>query len=228
MNDINEKLSALYDGELNKDEIDDLLDIISIDQSLQKKLSMYGLISHASIDDLSNVVPLKSNKIKNNKFFSNIWLSNSITAAASIALTLIFINNVDLSRMGISSTSTDQISSAINSDEAKEVAFKSEENLADYIMKVINDPNFMNSEKSLDLKNVGFSKNSPNSYVYSKGSQNFKFRIEKNNFGLKQIKYWKNGNKMIYLIPIQDGMALTLYGNINLSTAIAISKSITS
>ena len=29
MNDINEKLSALYDGELNKDEIDDLLDIIS-------------------------------------------------------------------------------------------------------------------------------------------------------------------------------------------------------
>ena len=25
MNDINEKLSALYDGELNKDEIDDLL-----------------------------------------------------------------------------------------------------------------------------------------------------------------------------------------------------------
>ena len=28
MNDINEKLSALYDGELNKDEIDDLLDII--------------------------------------------------------------------------------------------------------------------------------------------------------------------------------------------------------
>ena len=29
MNDINEKLSALYDGELSKEEIDDLLDIIN-------------------------------------------------------------------------------------------------------------------------------------------------------------------------------------------------------
>tara|TARA_B100001175_G_scaffold177075_1_gene150425 strand:+ start:6152 stop:6838 length:687 start_codon:yes stop_codon:yes gene_type:complete len=228
MNDINEKLSALYDGELNMDEIDDLLDIISKDQSLQKKLSMYGLITQASIDDFNNVVPLKSKMARSNKFSSNVWLSNSITAAASIALTLIFVNNVDLSRMGISSSYTDQISSAINSKEAKVVAFKSEENLADYVMKVINDPNFMNSNQSLDLKNVGFSKNSPKSYVYSKGNQNFKLRIEKNNFGLTQIKYWKHGNKMIYLIPLPDGNALTLYGNINLPTAISISQSINS
>jgi len=228
MIDIKEKLSALYDGELNQEEIDDLLDIINKEPSLQKKLSMYGLITHASIDDLNNVISLKSNKTKNNKFLPNLWLSNSITAAASIALTIIFVSNVDLSRMGISSSYTDKIESAINSKEAKEVAFKSEENLADYIMKVINDPNFMNSDKSLDLKNVGFSKNTPSGNVYSKGNQNFKLRIEKNNFGLKQVKYWKHGNKMIYLIPLPDGQALTLYGNINLSTAISISQSITS
>tara|TARA_B100001113_G_scaffold75748_1_gene59135 strand:- start:4958 stop:5641 length:684 start_codon:yes stop_codon:yes gene_type:complete len=226
MNNINEKLSAMYDGELSIEEIDDLLDIIKEDPSLQEKLSMYGLISHASIDALNNVVKLKSNRKKNNRFLSNIWLSNSITAAASIALTLIFVNNVDLSRMGISTSYTEQISSAINSKEAKEVAFKSEENLADYVMKVINDPNFMNSSKSLDLKNVGFTKNTPKGHVYSKGSQNFKLRIEKNNFGLTQIKYWKHGNKMIYLIPLSDDRALTLYGNINLSTAVSISQSI--
>ena len=226
MNNINEKLSAMYDGELSIEEIDDLLDIIKEDPSLQEKLSMYGLISHASTDALNNVVTLKSNRKKNNRFLSNIWLSNSITAAASIALTLIFVNNVDLSRMGISTSYTEQISSAINSKEAKEVAFKSEENLADYVMKVINDPNFMNSSKSLDLKNVGFTKNTPKGHVYSKGSQNFKLRIEKNNFGLTQIKYWKHGNKMIYLIPLSDGRALTLYGNINLSTAVSISQSI--
>ena len=228
MNNINEKLSAMYDGELSMEEIDDLLDIINEDPSLQEKLSMYGLISHASTDALNNVVTLKSNRKKNNRFLSNVWLSNSITAAASIALTLIFVNNVDLSRMGISSSYTDQISSAINSKEAKEVAFKSEENLADYVMKVINEPNFMNSKNSLDLKNVGFTKNTPKGDVYSKGNQNFQLRIEKNNFGLTQIKYWKHGNKMIYLIPLSDGRALTLYGNINLSTAVSISQSINS
>jgi len=228
MNNINEKLSAMYDGELSMEEIDDLLDIINEDPSLQEKLSMYGLISHASTDALNNVVTLKSNRKKSNRFLSNVWLSNSITAAASIALTLIFVNNVDLSRMGISSSYTDQISSAINSKEAKEVAFKSEENLADYVMKVINEPNFMNSKNSLDLKNVGFTKNTPKGDVYSKGNQNFQLRIEKNNFGLTQIKYWKHGNKMIYLIPLSDGRALTLYGNINLSTAVSISQSINS
>ena len=114
MNNINEKLSAMYDGELSIEEIDDLLDIIKEDPSLQEKLSMYGLISHASIDALNNVVKLKSNRKKNNRFLSNIWLSNSITAAASIALTLIFVNNVDISRMGISNSYTEQISSAIN------------------------------------------------------------------------------------------------------------------
>ena len=226
MNNINEKLSAMYDGELSIEEIDDLLDIIKEDPSLQEKLSMYGLISHASIDALNNVVKLKSNRKKNNRFLSNIWLSNSITAAASIALTLIFVNNVDLSRMGISTSYTEQISSAINSKEAKEVAFKSEENLADYVMKVINDPNFMNSSKSLDLKNVGFTKNTPKGHVYSKGSQNFKLRIEKNNFGLNKIRYWKHGKKMIYLVPIADNRVVTIYGNIPAKTAISIAKSI--
>lgn len=227
MNDINEKLSALYDGELSKDEIDDLLDIIKKDSSLQKKLSMYSLIGLATSKDETNIVSIESKKNKTKNFFSNIWLSNTLTAAASILLTLTIVNNIDFSRMNISIDSTNQISSAINSKEAKETALKSEEYLADYIMKVINEPNFMNSNQSLDLQNVGFSNNLENGYLYSKGNENFKLRIEKNNFGLKKVRYWKHGNKIIYLVPLSDGRAVTLYGNISISTALAIAQSIT-
>lgn len=227
MNDINEKLSALYDGELSKDEIDDLLDIIKKDSSLQKKLSMYSLIGLATSKDETNIVSIESKKNKTKNFFSNIWLSNTLTAAASILLTLTIVNNTDFSRMNISIDSTNQISSAINSKEAKETALKSEEYLADYIMKVINEPNFMNSNQSLDLQNVGFSNNLENGYLYSKGNENFKLRIEKNNFGLKKVRYWKHGNKIIYLVPLSDGRAVTLYGNISISTALAIAQSIT-
>ena len=227
MNDINEKLSALYDGELSKDEIDDLLDIINKDSTLQKKLSMYSLIGLATSKDETNIVSIESKKNKTKNFFSNIWLSNTLTAAASILLTLTIVNNTDFSRMNISIDSTNQISSAINSKEAKETALKSEEYLADYIMKVINEPNFMNSNQSLDLQNVGFSNNLENGYLYSKGNENFKLRIEKNNFGLKKVRYWKHGNKIIYLVPLSDGRAVTLYGNISISTALAIAQSIT-
>lgn len=227
MNDINEKLSALYDGELSKEEIDDLLDIINKDSTLQKKLSMYSLIGLATSKDETNIASIESKKNKTKNFLSNIWLSNTLTAAASILLTLTIVNNIDFSRMNISIDSTNQISSAINSKEAKETALKSEEYLADYIMKVINEPNFMNSNRSLDLQNVGFSNNLENGYLYSKGNENFKLRIEKNNFGLKKVRYWKHGNKIIYLVPLSDGRAVTLYGNISISTALAIAQSIT-
>ena len=227
MNDINEKLSALYDGELSKKEIDDLLDIINKDSTLQKKLSMYSLIGLATSEDETNMVSIESKKNKTKNFLSNIWLSNTLTAAASILLTLTIVNNIDFSRMNISIDSTNQISSAINSKEAKETALKSEEYLADYIMKVINEANFMNSNRTLDLQNVGFSNNLENGYLYSKGNENFKLRIEKNSFGLKKVRYWKHGNKIIYLVPLSDGRAVTLYGNISISTALAIAQSIT-
>ena len=227
MNDIDKKISELYDGELDQNEIDSLLEIISGDQKLQKKLSMYSLAGIASSYKNNQVVSIKSNDKSNKSLFSNIWLSNGLTAAASVLLTLTIVNNADFSRMDISSSSTNQISSAINSKEAKEVINKSEESLADYIMKVINDPNFMNSKESIDLRNVGFLSEFRTGSTYSRGKENFKLRIEKNNFGLNKIRYWKHGNKMIYLVPLSDGRAITIYGNVTLSTAISIAKSIT-
>ena len=74
-------------------------------------------------------IAVKSNSNKN--LFTNIWFSNTLTAAASILLTL--VNNSDLSRLDISASSTDQISAAINSKEAREIAVNSEEKLTDHV-----------------------------------------------------------------------------------------------
>ena len=224
--EIGEKLSALHDGELESSEIDELIDLVSKDTQLQKKLSFYSVMGMAANYESNNkVVKIKPKKIKN--IFSNLWLSNAMTAAASILLTLIFVNDNDFSRMNVDSKSFDQITSAINSKEAKNIAKQSEEYLTDHIMRIINDPSFMiSNSNNIDLRNVGYKTNAIQGLGYSKGDENFQLRLEKKDFTLNSIKYWKHGNKMIYLVPMKDGRTLTLYGNISLSTAMTVAKSL--
>ena len=223
--EIGEKLSALHDGELESSEIDELIDLVSKDTQLQKKLSFYSVMGMAANYESNNVVKIKSKKTKN--IFSNLWLSNAMTAAASVLLTLIFVNDNDFSRMNVDSKSFDQITSAINSKEAKNIAKQSEEYLTDHIMRIINDPSFMiSNSNNIDLRNVGYKTNAIQGLGYSKGDENFQLRLEKKDFTLNSIKYWKHGNKMIYLVPMKDGRTLTLYGNISLSTAMTVAKSL--
>ena len=223
--EIGEKLSALHDGELESSEIDELIDLVSKDTQLQKKLSFYSVMGMAANYESNKVVKIKPKKTKN--IFSNLWLSNAMTAAASILLTLIFVNDNDFSRMNVDSKSFDQITSAINSKEAKNIAKQSEEYLTDHIMRIINDPSFMiSNSNNIDLRNVGYKTNTIQGLGYSKGDENFQLRLEKKDFTLNSIKYWKHGNKMIYLVPMKDGRTLTLYGNISLSTAMTVAKSL--
>ena len=223
--EIGEKLSALHDGELESSEIDELIDLVSKDTQLQKKLSFYSVMGMAANYESNKLVKIKPKKTKN--IFSNLWLSNAMTAAASILLTLIFVNDNDFSRMNVDSKSFDQITSAINSKEAKNIAKQSEEYLTDHIMRIINDPSFMiSNSNNIDLRNVGYKTNAIQGLGYSKGDENFQLRLEKKDFTLNSIKYWKHGNKMIYLVPMKDGRTLTLYGNISLSTAMAVAKSL--
>ena len=223
--EIGEKLSALHDGELESSEIDELIDLVSKDTQLQKKLSFYSVMGMAANYESSKVVKIKPKKTKN--IFSNLWLSNAMTAAASILLTLIFVNDNDFSRMNADSKSFDQITSAINSKEAKNIAKQSEEYLTDHIMRIINDPSFMiSNSNNIDLRNVGYKTNAIKGLGYSKGDENFQLRLEKKDFTLNSNKYWKHGNKMIYLVPMKDGRTLTLYGNISLSTAMTVAKSL--
>ena len=225
MTDINEKLSALYDGELEKNEIDNVLRELENSNELKKTLSIYSLIG-LSIRDKQNITHIASaNLRKDNKIFSKLWLSNALTAAASILLTLFVVNYADLSRMNISTESANKIASAVNSKEAKEVVANSNEFLVDHIMNVINDPAFMNTN-TIDLRNVGYNISDKQNLGYSNGRESFKLRIENRDFGLNRIRYWRHGNKMIYLVPISNGRVVTIYGNISASKAIQIANSI--
>ena len=225
MSDIKERLSALYDGELDSNDIDSVLEELEADNNLQKTLSLYSLIG-LSLANENKVTDINDFKVEKNKnIFTNIWLSNTLTAAASIILTLFVVNYADFSRMNISVDSTNKIASAVSSREAKEIISNSDEYLDDHIMSVINDPSFMNSN-TIDLKNVGYAAGRAGNIGYSNGNEKFQLRIENKNFGLKKIRYWKHGNKMIYIVPISNGRVVTLYGNLSASSAIEIANSI--
>ena len=222
-NDINEKLSALYDGELDESEINSVLDALSSDESLQKKLSHYALMSSALNINEGNVQPIKPK----NRFNSNFWFSNGITAAASVLLTIVFINfdTINFSRLGPDNEAANRLNLAINSKEAKDIASLSEENLVDHVLKVINNPEFMSSNNSdIDLRNVGFNTKGQSNSQYIKGKESFRLRLEKKNLGINKVRYWKHGNKMIYLVPLADGRVLTLYCNLNSKSAIEIAE----
>jgi hypothetical protein len=226
MNNIKEKVSAMYDGELNSSEIDELIEIVNNNKAMQKQLSLYSLINVA-VNQGSSKLKLKivhKDSFKN--ILSNVWLSNGLTAAATVLLTLTFINYSDSSRLNENIDSTNQISSAINSKEAQLIAQRSEEYITDHVMKVLNDPNYMNSSSRIDLRNVGFNTNVSDGYSYIKGKEKFQLRIENKDFGLKKVRYWKHENKMIYLVPLENGKVITLYGNISLSSALEIAKSL--
>ena len=219
---LEENLSALFDGELDPSEIQNVLESVSERKDLQKKLSYYGLISSALNQDNPNEIFVDHNR---NKLNYNFWLSNGFTAAASILITLFFINQAELSRMGEDYSAKNKLDLAINSEEAKNIVNMTENNLVDHVMSVINNPDFMNTTPyNIDLKNVGFTRQPNNQRMFMRGNENFTLRIEKKDLGLKNVRNWKHGNKTIYLVPLADGRVLTIYGNIDTQSALAVAN----
>jgi hypothetical protein len=222
MTNIEEKLSALYDGELNESEVNEVLAKIDDDSKLKKKLEGYALISASMEKDLNNIQSISSNKIS-----YRFWFSNLVTAAATVLITFLAFNQFDLNRMGEDSSAANQLNLAINSKEARDLVNKSEENLVDHVMHVINYPERdLATAFDVDLTNVGYAKARPESRQYKKGNKNFFLRVEKKNLGIKNVKYWKHGDKMIYVIPLSGGKVATLYGNIDANTALEIANTI--
>ena len=222
--DNKEKISALFDGELSDVDTAEALNELQANVNLQKIAADYALIHSAMHQDDSKLTSIKSQK--NPKHF-NIWLTNGITAAASILITVLILNQSSFSRMSVNSEAQDMLSIAINSTEAKSLIDSSENNLVDHVLNVINDPNYMNSTgQNIDLKNVGFAIQNDKRRTFTRGKENFTLRIEKKNLGLKNVRYWKHNNKMIYLVPLADGTVVTIYGNIDTQSAIEIARNI--
>jgi hypothetical protein len=129
--------------------------------------------------------------------------------------------------MGEDISAKNQLNIAMSSKEAKEIVSKVEENLVDHVMHVLNNPDIDDSTpNNIDLRNVGYSRASSDGRRFNKGDKNFILRIEKKNLGIKKVRYWQHGDKMIHVVPLTDGRVVTIYGNIDTESAIDVANSI--
>ena len=227
MTDINEKLSALFDGELAPSEIDEILLHINSD-GIQDKLKDYAQLSALATNNekeifTNNVIPLKFTDFLKYRPF----LSNGMSAAAAVILTVFLINPSDSDRLGFNSEVQSQIQAAINSDEAKNNILRIEEGLLEHMLNVLDQSNIeKKNQYSPNLTNVGFQNSSSRPGHYTNGRENFYMHIADKDLGLKNVRYWKSGKNMVYLYPLPGGKVITLYGNLSLEEANKIISSI--
>ena len=227
MTDINEKLSALFDGELAASEIDELLlnvDVEDVQDKLRDYAQLSALISNEQKEKTKNNII----RLKFNDFLKyNPLLSNGISAAAAVILTIFLVNPSNSDRLGFNSEAQSQIQAAINSDEAKNNILRIEEGLLEHMLNVLDQSNVKkNNQYNPNLTNVGFQNRSNRPGHYTNGRENFYIHIADKDLGLKNVRYWKSGKNMVYLYPLPDGKVITLYGNLNIEEANKIISSI--
>ena len=227
MTDINEKLSALFDGELAASEIDELLLNID-DEDVQDKLRDYAQLSALISNEQKEKTKNNIIRLKFNDFLKyNPLLSNGISAAAAVILTIFLINPSNSDRLGFNSEAQSQIQAAINSDEAKNNILRIEEGLLEHMLNVLDQSNVKkNNQYNPNLTNVGFQNRSNRPGHYTNGRENFYIHIADKDLGLKNVRYWKSGKNMVYLYPLPDGKVITLYGNLNIEEANKIISSL--
>ena len=226
MNKNLEKLSALYDGELSHNEMQEILKEMDSDKSLKNTFHRFGIISELvqRHSDQQN-----SKTINLRKYYRKInpVLTNLATAAATVLLTLIILYQFDEDRFQVDRETSLQLSSAISSDQAKLQLLNADQNIMEHMIHIMQSNQ---SNKSQQVaKNwipVGFSVDPKNPNQYSNGRNNLFFHLENKQLGIKQVKYFKANNNWIYLIPLKDGRLLTAYGDIPPSIADQMIQSI--
>lgn len=211
--DINELISAYYDNELTESELDFLLEMTKKDSKLLVKLNNYALIGAISEKD-EKVFPIFES-------ISNVaqkrWFGNGLSAAAAILLTVIFLNNPFESRFAESDIINSQIRDAVESEEAAKTFSMIEKDLIPHLMSII-DSNGKSYEDDLeiDLSPVGFNPIDKNPGHFIRGKKKIQVRVEPNRIGIKENRYWKSGNKLIYLYPTSDGKIISIYGDLTI------------
>ena len=209
-----EKLSALYDGEINKGDFQENIARLNKDPQLKKTFNRYGLIS-----DLvqRNAKKQESKVVLLSNYFTRLhpMATNAITAAATVLITLIVLYQLDDDRFQVDADSSLQLSSAISSDQAKNQLLNADQNIVEHMIHIMQSNQSHNSQPlSKDWIPVGFSVNPSNPSQYSNGRNNLYFHVENKQLGLKKVKYFKANNNWIYLIPLEDGRLLTAYGDV--------------
>ena len=214
-----ETLSALYDGELDERETRINLEKISLDDRLKNTFHKLGAISEL----VQRNTPQKASKIK---FLSDYYkkihpvMTNIVTAAATVMITLIALYQFDDDRFQVDKESSLQLSTALSSEEAKSQLLNADQNIMEHMISIMQS-NQSDSPQQVS-KNwipVGFEVNPNNPNQFSNGRNNLFFHLENKQLGIKKVKYFKANNNWIYLIPLKDGRLLTAYGDIPPSVA---------
>ena len=209
-----EKLSAFYDGELSSKEIQESLVEMNADEDLKNTFQKFGLIS--------DLVQRHSDQKTTKVFFLQDYLSkinpvmsNLVTAAATVMITLIILYQFDEDRFQVDKSSSLQLSSALSSEQAKDQLLNTDQNIMEHMIHIMQSNKAHNSQQvSKNWIPVGFYVNPNNPNQYSNGRNNLFFHLENKQLGIKKVKYFKANNNWIYLIPLQDGRLLTAYGDI--------------
>ena len=221
-----EKLSALYDGELSPKETQEVLAKMNADEDLKNTFQKFGLISDIAQRHLSQ----KTSKVLLLRDYLsqvNPIMSNLVTAAATVLITLIILYQFDDDRFQVDRDSSLQLSSALSSDQAKSQLLNTDQNIMEHMIHIMQSNQSHNSQRvSKNWIPVGFSVNPNNPNQYSNGRNNLFFHLENKQLGIKKVKYFKANNNWIYLIPLQDGRLLTAYGDVPPSMADPMIQSI--
>ena len=198
MDDINSKLSQLYDNELNQDQLDDVLKNLNSNLQLQKKYSSYGLISDVlSSSPVEKVTFVDFAK----KVLSNRLVGNGLTAAATIFLTVLFLYDPEANRLAESSEQSRQIRDAVASEEA---AIISNNIMQNEIRHLISLDNNYQPMSSIDLSPVGYNQIKGSPDTFQKGKKKVRIRITNNQSGLNEIRFFDYGHTAVYLYPLDD------------------------
>jgi hypothetical protein len=214
-----EKLSALYDGELSSSDTQESLAQMNANESLKETFQKFGLISDV-VQRHSKQKNLKVSFLRDYLSKINPVMSNLVTAAATVMITIIILYQVDNDRFEVDRNTSLQLSSALSSDQAKNQLLNADQNIMEHIINIMQSNQSNNSQQvSKNWIPVGFSVNPNNPNQYSNGRNNLFFHLENKQLGIKKVKYFKANNNWIYIIPLQDGRLLTAYGDVPPSVA---------
>ena len=214
-----EKLSALYDGELSSSDTQESLAQMNANESLKETFQKFGHISDV-VQRHSKQKNLKVSFLRDYLSKINPVMSNLVTAAATVMITIIILYQVDNDRFEVDRNTSLQLSSALSSDQAKNQLLNADQNIMEHMINIMQSNQSNNSQQvSKNWIPVGFSVNPNNPNQYSNGRNNLFFHLENKQLGIKKVKYSKANNNWIYIIPLQDGRLLTAYGDVPPSVA---------
>ena len=141
-----ETLSALYDGELDERETRINLEKISLDNRLKNTFHKLGVISEL----VQRNTPQKASKIS---FLSDYYkkihpvITNIVTAAATVMITLIALYQFDDDRFQVDKESSLQLSAALSSEEAKIQLLNADQNIMEHMISIMQSNQSDSSQK---------------------------------------------------------------------------------